>query len=357
MDAKATPPATAPPTRAPATAAIAATGTAENSATVELDRPRLGRAGAGESGYAGLVGAQPRGILEHRVVRVQVSAPGPIERQAAAGGVREVRYPIGAHALRELEQLGRARALLILATLQLGFRRADIGPAVLARSGIALPEVALDDPHTSPRTWRSTAEELLVCNDEQTHLIEALLTLASSESGLDDHERTDLATICRTVLARARPDIDDLGLRVDSDTRPAQLDGDPGLIERLVANLVDNAVNYNTFGGHVRISTDTTDGTAVLTVTNTGPVIPTEAIDRLFQPFQRLDPRRTHHKGGHGLGLAIVKAIASTHGAIITARPQTGGGLSVTVTFPPPTSANTDPGRTSRPRRLAPSRA
>jgi signal transduction histidine kinase len=221
-----------------------------------------------------------------------------------------------------------------------------------------LLQVALDDPHTSARNWRSTARELLDSNDEQRHLIEALLALASSESGLDHQERTDLATISQTVLARARPDIDHIGLRLDNDTRPAQLDGDPRLIERLVANLVDNAVSYNIAGGHIRISTDTTDGKAVLAISNTGPVIPPEAMDRLFQPFQRLDPRRTHHKNGHGLGLAIVKAIAATHGATIAANPRPEGGLSLTVTFPQPTSANTRPDRISRPRRqTAPSHA
>ena len=74
----------------------------------------------------------------------------------------------------------------------------------------------------------------------------------------------------------------------------------------------------------------------MLSVTNTGPLIPPAEVDRLFQPFQRLDPRRAHYKDGHGLGLSIVRAIATAHGATITADPSPGGGLSVSVTFPKP---------------------
>jgi signal transduction histidine kinase len=219
-----------------------------------------------------------------------------------------------------------------------------------------LLQVALDDPHTSADTWRDTAHELLASNDEQKHLIEALLALASSESGLDHQEHADLADICQTVLTRPGLDTDRLGLRVEAAIRPAPLDGDPRLIERLVANLVDNATGHNIAGGHIQISTDTTHGKAVLTVTNTGPVIPPGEIDRLFQPFQRLNPRRTHHKNGHGLGLSIVQGIATTHHATITASPLADGGLTVTVTFPPPTSAGTSHNNMPRTRLLATSR-
>jgi signal transduction histidine kinase len=86
----------------------------------------------------------------------------------------------------------------------------------------------------------------------------------------------------------------------------------------------------------VWVSTAVTAGRAVLTVTNTGPVIPGGEVGRLFQPFQRLNPGRTHHKAGHGLGLSIVRAIATAHGASITARPRPGGGLAIAVAFPLP---------------------
>jgi signal transduction histidine kinase len=219
-----------------------------------------------------------------------------------------------------------------------------------------LLQVALDDPNTSAETWRDTAHELLSSNDEQKNLIEALLALATSESGLDHQEPADLAEICASVLSRPGLDTDSLALQVETAIHSAPVDGDPTLIERLVRNLVDNAIGHNIPGGHLQISTGTTDGQAVLTVTNTGPVIPPGEIDRLFQPFQRLDSRRTHYQDGHGLGLSIVQAIAATHHASITAYPLPGGGLTLTVTFPPPTSASARPSPTSPTRALATSR-
>src|SRR5579872_6882261 len=217
----------------------------------------------------------------------------------------------------------------------------------------ALLQVALDDPDTSAEAWRSTAGELLASNDEQKHLIDALLTLASSESGLDHRELTDLAGICETVLARPAFLRDPLDVDIDTAILPAGLVGDPRLLERLIANLVDNAVSHNLAGGSVHISTGTEDGKAILTVTNTGPVIPPGEIDRLFQPFQRLDPRRAHHKHGHGLGLSIVQAIATSHEATVTTYPQPEGGLSITVTFPAPTSSAPSRNRAPQTRRIA----
>ena len=117
----------------------------------------------------------------------------------------------------------------------------------------------------------------------------------------------------------------------------------PLLIERLVANLLDNAVGHNVAGGHVQVSTGVKDGRAVLSVTNTGPLIPPAEVDRLFQPFQRLDPRRANHKNGHGLGLSIVRAIATAHDATITAQPLPDGGLSLSVSFPQPASPTASP--------------
>jgi signal transduction histidine kinase len=193
-------------------------------------------------------------------------------------------------------------------------------------------QVALDDPDTTAEMWRETAREVLASNAEQEQLIEALLALASSQSGLGQREPVDLAAVTGDVLLAARPEAARLGLRVKADVRPADLDGDPLLVERLAANLVDNAVRHNVAGGRVEVATGSDGGRAVLAVTSTGPVIPAAEVDRLFQPFQRLHGRRAGN--GHGLGLSIVRAIAAAHGATIGARALPGGGLAVAVTFP-----------------------
>ena len=199
-----------------------------------------------------------------------------------------------------------------------------------------LLQVALDDPNTTTADWRATATEVLDSSDEQARLIEALLTLASSESGLHGHETVDLATAVSASLVDLQPEIDTRGIHVEGVTSQALLDGDPLLVERLAANLLTNAVSHNVADGRVEVVTTTEEGQAILTVTNTGPVIPPDELERLFQPFQRLDPRRTHYKDGHGLGLSIVRAIAAAHGATITAKPVTDGGVSIEVAFPRP---------------------
>jgi signal transduction histidine kinase len=164
-----------------------------------------------------------------------------------------------------------------------------------------LLQIALDDPRTTTTAWRSTAREVLASSDEQARLIEALLTLASSESGLSGCEPVDLAPAVTAVLAGLQPEIDRLGIRVEPVTAPAFVEGDPLLAERLVANLIANAVRHNVAGGEVEVVTGTAEGQAVLSVSNTGPLIPPGEVDRLFQPFQRLDRHRTHYQDGHGL--------------------------------------------------------
>jgi DNA-binding response OmpR family regulator len=144
--------------------------------------------------------------------------------------------------------------------------------------------------------------------------------------------------VARVQALGRRPDADRLGIHLDESTEPAPLDGDPLLIERLVANLLTNAVRHNVAGGRVEVVTGVKEGKAVLSVTNTGPLIPPAEVDRLFQPFQRLDRHRANYSDGHGLGLSIVRAIVTAHDATVTARPMPDGGLSVSVIFPHPAS-------------------
>jgi signal transduction histidine kinase len=116
---------------------------------------------------------------------------------------------------------------------------------------------------------------------------------------------------------------------------PAPVFGDPQLIERLVANLLDNALHHNHAGGSVHMATDDQAGGGRLTVTNTGPVVPEDQIARLLEPFQRISPSRTGQHDGHGLGLSIVQAITKAHQARLLVNAGEGGGLLVEIRFPP----------------------
>jgi len=200
----------------------------------------------------------------------------------------------------------------------------------------ALLQVTLADPASTTGTWQAVSRELLASNAEQERLIEALLTLASSEAGISDREPADLAAITSAALAAARPAISQLGLNVHASIQPAIVDGDPLLVQQLAANLIDNAIRHNISGGDIQVATGTSSGHAVLSVANSGQVIPPAEVDRLFQPFQRLGPRPARRDGGHGLGLSIVRAIATAHGATIGARALPDGGLAIDITFPSP---------------------
>jgi signal transduction histidine kinase len=199
-----------------------------------------------------------------------------------------------------------------------------------------LLQVTLADPASTTDTWQAVSRELLASNAEQERLIEALLTLASSEASPGQGEPLDLADITRTALALPRPGIGRLGLNVLIDIQPAALRGDPLLIQQLATNLIDNAVGHNIAGGDVLIATRASAGRAIVSVANSGQVIPPAEVDRLLQPFQRLGTRSARRSDGHGLGLSIVRAIAAAHDAAITVQPRPGGGLAIEVAFPAP---------------------
>ena len=124
------------------------------------------------------------------------------------------------------------------------------------------------------------------------------------------------------------------GIHVDATLTAAPAMGDPRLAESLVANLLDNALRHNVAVGRVEVSTARAAGRAVISVSNTGILIPPDKLDRLFQPFQQLGSERIRHTDGHGLGLAIVHAIASAHSAALSARARPDGGLAIEVGFP-----------------------
>jgi signal transduction histidine kinase len=197
----------------------------------------------------------------------------------------------------------------------------------------ATVDVVLDNPDSTPGDLRGMAADIRAAVDHAEHLIAALLILARNERGLTVHDDVDLATIVEDVLDTAA-----LGnRRVHPTLEPAVISGDPVLLERLVANLVDNANRYNTGAGDIWISTRSVAGNSQLIVANTGTLVSAADAGRLFEPFQRLNDRASHD--GFGLGLTIVASIAAVHGGTARAHPRGDGGLSVTVTFPSAGSA------------------
>jgi signal transduction histidine kinase len=193
-----------------------------------------------------------------------------------------------------------------------------------------LLQVALADPDATVDSLRAACRDVLTLGEGQERLIEALLTMAGGEQGVEQREPFDLAVVARGVLLTRQTE----GIEVDSALGAAPAAGDPRLVESLVANLVDNALRHNVPGGRVEIATATVEGGARITVGNTGPVVPPDEVERLFEPFQQLGGERIRHTAGHGLGLAIVQAIAGAHGAALTARSRPEGGLDIEVTFP-----------------------
>ncbi len=197
----------------------------------------------------------------------------------------------------------------------------------------AIVEVALADPHASDETLRATCERVLEIGEQQERLIDALLALARSDRGIERSEAFDLSRLASEAIAACGPDVERRGLHLESDLRAAHTSGDASLVERLLANLIDNAARYNAGGGSVSVTTATVAGQAIVTVSNTGPVVPPEDVERLLRPFQRMGAVRASQVDGHGLGLSIVSAIAAAHGAELRAHAPPAGGLQISVAF------------------------
>jgi signal transduction histidine kinase len=198
-----------------------------------------------------------------------------------------------------------------------------------------IAEVAIGDPDATVDTLRASHLRVLAAGEQQERLIEALLTLARSERGLDVREPVDLASLTADLLEHR---IDDAALHdvtVHANLDPATTMGNAQLAERLVVNLVDNALRYNVPGGRIDVATRTSaTGDAVLSVANSGPLVPSGEVERLSKPFQRLGADRTDRSDGVGLGLSIVAAIAGAHDATLSTRARDAGGLEVEVAFP-----------------------
>ncbi|WP_410595626.1 sensor histidine kinase [Amycolatopsis sp. lyj-23] len=175
------------------------------------------------------------------------------------------------------------------------------------------------------------AAQLLVVNERNDRLIEGLLVLAEADRGLPGSVPVRLDELVDSVLTRYADRLAEGELTLRSDLPERTVHGDPIMLERLVANLVDNAIKYNQLGGWVEVSLS---AEPALSVGNSGERVPAESVSSLFQPFRRLSAERTSQRDGAGLGLSIVHSIAAAHHGRVSAAPGEAGGLRVDVVLP-----------------------
>jgi signal transduction histidine kinase len=199
-------------------------------------------------------------------------------------------------------------------------------------------DVTLDDPDADLAEYRRMARVVRDASERANALVDALLVLARSEaqSGrrLVRKVDVDLADGAGAALAAMEGEIRRLSLQVTSDLAPAPVVGDPGLLDRLAGNLVENAVRYNHLHGRIWVRTGSAGDQATLVVGNTGFEVDQTDVPGLFEPFRRGGRERTGARGA-GLGLAIVRAVCDAHGGSVSAvaRDQDGG-LEITVRLP-----------------------
>ncbi|MEU8469313.1 HAMP domain-containing sensor histidine kinase [Streptomyces sp. NPDC029006] len=197
-----------------------------------------------------------------------------------------------------------------------------------------LLEVHLSDPD-APVELQQLGRTLLATNERSEQLVEGLLLLARSDNQIVERKPVDLAEVATQAVDQVHAEAEAKGVEIRGERKPAVVRGNGVLLERIALNLVQNAVRYNVAEhGWVEVHTEVEHGQAVLTVSNTGPVVPAYEIDNLFEPFRRLRTERTGSDKGVGLGLSIVRSVTRAHGGHILARPREGGGLVMRVTLP-----------------------
>ncbi|MBK3641232.1 sensor histidine kinase [Streptomyces sp. NPDC085900] len=197
-----------------------------------------------------------------------------------------------------------------------------------------LLEVHLSDPQ-APVELQQLGKTLLATNERSEQLVEGLLLLARSDNQIVERKPVDLAEVAAQAVDQVHAEAEAKGVVIRGDQKPAVVQGNGVLLERIALNLVQNAVRYNVpEDGWVEVTTEVQHGQAVLVVSNTGPVVPAYEIDNLFEPFRRLRTERTGSDKGVGLGLSIARSVARAHGGHISARPREGGGLVMRVALP-----------------------
>ena len=199
-----------------------------------------------------------------------------------------------------------------------------------------LTEVAMEDPDAD-QELRRLGVQLLRTNERNERLIEGLLVLAESDRGLPGKIPVRLDELAESVLDVHEELAAKHGVTLHRKLSERTVPGDPVLLERLIANLVANAIAYNEPGGWAEVEVEVevaVAGQPALAVLNTGQHIPAEDVTSLFEPFRRLGADRTSNSGGVGLGLSIVRSIVAAHEGTVRARPRPEGGLIVEIEFP-----------------------
>jgi signal transduction histidine kinase len=189
-------------------------------------------------------------------------------------------------------------------------------------------DVVLARPEPTNEELVSMAAEVRQAVDHSERLIEVLLVLARNDQTRALTDPLDLAAVTEDALEGRAAE----GITMTTELNEALVTGDGILLERLVANLLDNAERYNIESGTVAISTTAHDGASLVRVVNTGQVVPPDMVERLFLPFTRLDDRTRHD--GFGLGLALVSSIATVHNGTVHATAMPAGGLDIVVRLP-----------------------
>jgi signal transduction histidine kinase len=207
-------------------------------------------------------------------------------------------------------------------------------------------DVALADPDASVEELRRMGDAIRETVDRCERLIEGLLMLARSEAATGREEPADLAALAADCVTDLRAQAREADVEVRDDLEPAWTRGEPALLERMIANLVDNGIRHNEPAGWLRVSTRSDDARVRLTVSNGGPRIDPGDAARLTEPFRRLD----RGAGGFGLGLSIVRSVVVAHGGTIEIRAPRAGGLEVHIELPalPRVSVTVLPKRTAR---------
>jgi two-component system, OmpR family, sensor kinase len=202
--------------------------------------------------------------------------------------------------------------------------------------------VILNQSQTALGRARSAAEyreNLEACQraaQRMRRLIESLLELARLDAGQAGLrlEPFDLSAVVADCVDLMRPLADERQIKCEPALAEVRCQGDAERIKQVITNLLGNAICYNHVGGLVRISVRSSDGRAVLTVTDTGSGIAAEHLPHLFERFYRADKSRSRAIGGAGLGLAICQAIVAAHGGTIEVQSAVGEGTTLTVSLP-----------------------